>query len=151
MRTIFIIRIPEFFNMFNFEWLNGSRGNFTEESQQRRTHTGYRRKIFWKLERMPWVKPSTLNSKTLYIVTGILKNIPANSDFPLAYRGALLRPQQYPYRTQPERLGQHIWRLLYIYVLPPGLSVQNFNAALKAFAKKHKPAEYSKTVIFFNP
>jgi putative ABC transport system permease protein len=73
-------------------------------------------------------------------VTGILKNPPDNSDFPL--QAAI------SFKTLGDD-SSHDWRSingnLNTYVkLPPGMSASTFEASLAGFGNKHIPSDYSK-------
>ncbi len=141
---------PGFFSMFHFEWLNGSAATSLKNPNNAVLTQATAEKYFgsWK---NALGKTITLNNKTPYIVTGILKNVPANSDFPLR----IVVPYSALSNTH---IGRNLtdWVSTFggsctFIVLPPGLSVQKFNADLKAFAKKHKPAEYSNDSYILQP
>ena len=48
-------------------------------------------------------------------------------------------------------MGKHFWRGIYICCIAIRISVEKFNAELKAFAKKHKPAEYASDAYIAQP
>jgi putative ABC transport system permease protein len=141
---------PAFFNMFHFEWLNGTAKTSLKNPGNVVLTQATAEKYFgnWK---DALGKTITLNNKTPFTVTGILKNVPLNSDFPLKV--------VVPYSALA---NSHISNNLtdwvstfggaYTFiVLPAGLSPQKFNNGLSAFAKKHKPAEYSNDSYILQP
>ena len=85
----------------------------------------------------------------IYItVTGILKNIPHNSDFPLS----VVVPYSALENTDVKK-NLNDWVSTYgenytFIELQPGFPVSKFNAALQTFAKKHKPAEYAQGQLY---
>jgi len=141
---------PEFFNMFQFEWLNGNAKTSLKNPNNAVLTQATAEKYFgnWK-DAMG--KTITLNNKTPFTITGILKNVPLNSDFPLRV--------VVPYSALANsHIGRNLndWVSTFggactFIVLPNGLSPQKFNADLKAFAKKHKPAEYQKDSYILQP
>jgi putative ABC transport system permease protein len=141
---------PGFFSMFHFEWLNGDAKTSLKNPNNAVLTQATAEKYFgnWK---DALGKTITLANKTPYIVSGILKNVPANSDFPLR----IVVPYSALANT---RITQHMtdWVSTFggastFIVLPDGLSPQKFNAELASFAKKHKPAEYSKDSYILQP
>jgi putative ABC transport system permease protein len=141
---------PAFFNMFNFEWLQGNPKTSLDNPNSAVLTQVTAEKYFgsWK---DAIGKTFLFRNKTLYTVTGILKNIPANSDFPLS----VVVPYSALQNTNvKDNLTDWVstWGGAYTFiVLPPELSEQKFNAALKTFAKKHKPAEYAQDGYILQP
>ncbi len=141
---------PAFFNMFHFEWLNGTAKTSLKNPNNAVLTQATAEKYFgnWK---DALGKTILLNNKTPYTVTGILKNVPVNSDFPLKV--------VIPYSALANsRISNNLtdWVSTFggantFIVLPPGLSVSKFNADLKRFANKHKPAEYAKDSYILQP
>jgi putative ABC transport system permease protein len=133
---------PSFFSMFHFEWLNGSAAGSLKNLNNAVLTQATAEKYFvnWK---DAVGKTILLDNKTPYIVSGILKNVPANSDFPLQ----IVLPYKAIVNTGA-RNNMNDWVSTFggastFIVLPKELSPSKFNEQLKAFAKKHKPAEYS--------
>jgi len=141
---------PEFFSMFNFEWLRGDPKTSLSNPNNAVLTQATAEKFFgdWK---NAIGKTILFGNKTLFTITGILKNIPANSDFPLS----VVVPYSALQNTHiKNNLGD--WVSTYggaytFIVLPPELSEQKFNAALKTFARKHKPAEYAQDGYVLQP
>ena len=91
------------------------------------------------------------SNKTLYTVKGILKNVPANSDFPLS----TVVPYSALENTNIKN-NLNDWVSTYggaytFIVLPKEWTVEKFNRDLIAFAKKHKPAEYAQDSYVLQP
>jgi putative ABC transport system permease protein len=134
---------PELFSMFHFEWLNGDAGTSLKNPNNAVLTQATAEKYFgnWK-DAMG--KTITLENKNSYLITGILKNVPNNSDFPLK----IVIPYSALKNTNVNG-NLTDWVSTYgdastFIVLPEDLAVQKFNESLKTFAKKHKPVEYAK-------
>jgi putative ABC transport system permease protein len=141
---------PEFFSMFQFEWLNGDAKTSLKNPNNAVLAQATAEKFFgnWK---DALGKTITLDNKTPYMITGILKNVPANSDFPLKIvvpYSAIANSQIINNLTD--------WVSTYggactFIVLPDAHSANKFNADLRSFAKKHKPVEYAKDSYILQP
>src|SRR5579862_5082276 len=141
---------PELFSMFHFEWLNGDAKTSLKNPGNAVLTQATADKYFgnWKAA---LGKTITLNNKDSYIVTGILKDVPVNSDFPLK----IVIPYSALANTNVKG-NLNDWVSTYgdastFIVLPQGLSPQKFNESLKSFAKKHKPADYAKDAYVLQP
>lgn len=132
---------PSFFNIFNFPLAKGSfatsfnspNGALMTKSAADKYFGDWQKAIGQTL---------TIANKQLYTVTGILENVPANSDFPLA----VVLPFE-SLRNSRSIVSMDDWvstmRTLQTYVLlPPNVSEIQMNERLRAFAKKHKPEPY---------
>src|SRR4029079_1958359 len=84
------------------------------------------------------------DNKTLYKVTGILKNTPPNTDFPLAVVVPYSALENTYIKNNLTDWVSTFEGAYTFVVLPPELSPSKLDAQLKGFAKKHKPSEYSK-------
>ena len=141
---------PQFFNMFDFPFLAGDAKTALKDPNSVVLTQATAEKFFgsWKIALGKTIK---YENKRLYTVKGILKNIPHNSDFPLSVVAS--------YSTLPDtqikpQLSDWVstWGQAYTFVvLPPDLPMNKFNAALKTFAKKHKPAEYAHDSFIAQP
>ncbi len=141
---------PEFFSMFHFEWLNGDAKTSLKNLNNAVLTQATAEKYFgnWK---DALGKTITLGNKTPYIVSGILKDVPANSDFPLM----IVIPYSALVNTNIKN-NMTDWVSTFggaytFIVLPDGLTTQKFNSDLASFAKKHKPAEYAKDSYILQP
>jgi ABC-type antimicrobial peptide transport system permease subunit len=133
---------PQFFSMFNFGWLAGNPKTSLNNPNNAVLTQATAEKYFgnWKSAIGKTIK---YENEDAYTVTGILKDIPHNSDFPLS----IVVPYSALEHTNVKN-NLDDWVSTYgsaytFVVLPPDLPVDKFNAQLKSFAKKHKPAEYA--------
>lgn len=133
---------PEFFSMFNFGWLAGSPASSLSNPNNAVLTQETAEKYFgdWKSAIGKTIK---YENEDLYTVSGIIKNIPYNSDFPLGVVVPYAALQHTNIRNNLEDWVSTFGGAYTFVVLPPDLTAAKFNAQLKAFAKKHKPAEYS--------
>jgi putative ABC transport system permease protein len=141
---------PGFFKMFDFSWLTGTPETCLKDPNSVVLTQSTAEKYFgsWKMAIGKTIK---YDNKTLYKVTGILKNIPANTDFPLSMVAGYTALQNTYIRNNLTDWISTFGGAYTFVVLPPGLSQSKFNAQLSAFAKRHKPAEYQKDAFVAQP
>jgi putative ABC transport system permease protein len=141
---------PAFFKMFDFEWLYSNPKTSLKEPNSAVLTQATAEKFFgaWRSAIGKTIK---YRNTTLYTITGILKNLPANTDFPLS----IVVPYTALANTYiKDNLNDWVSTFGGAYtfaVLPPELPVAKFNADLKSFAKKHKPVEYANDVYIAQP
>ena len=136
---------PEFFNVFDFGWLAGDKKTALSEPNTVVLSQEEAEKFFGNWHDAIGKTIRYENQKDLK-VTGILKNSLPNTDFPLKVVVS--------YATMKLKGGDHYgnihdWVSTFgdhycFVVLPDNLTAAQFNLDLKAFVKKHKPAEYVK-------
>ena len=133
---------PEFFKMFDFGWLAGDAKTCLKDPNSAVLTQATAEKYFgdWK---SAIGKTIEYENKTPYTIRGILKNIPANSDFPLSVVVSYSALQNTYIKNNLTDWVSTFGGAYTFIVLPKELSPEKFNAQLKAFAKKHKPAEYA--------
>jgi predicted permease len=133
---------PGFFDMFNFGWLAGNAKTALKDPNSAVLTQATAEKFFgdWKSAIGKTIK---YENKTLYTVKGILKNIPHNSDFPFSVVVGYSALQNTYIKNNLNDWVSTFGGAYTFVVLPPDLPVEKFNAELKSFAKKHKPAEYA--------
>jgi len=141
---------PQFFNLFNFEWMAGNATTSLKDPNDAVLTLATAEKFFGvgpDNYREAIGKTFKYNNNTLYTVTGILKNIPPNSDFPLsvvvpysALRNTIYKNGLTDWTTT--RVNAYTFVLL-----PQHINLPKFNSALKDFAKRHIP-EGSPNQIF---
>ncbi len=141
---------PQFFTMFNFPFLAGDAKTALNDPNSAILTQATAEKYFgdWKNAIGKTIK---YRNKTLFTVKGILKNIPHNSDFPL---GVVVGYSALENTNIQNNLSDWVSTYSEAYtfvVLPSNLFVNKFNTQLKAFAKKHKPAEYANDVFIAQP
>lgn len=141
---------PEFFEIFNFPLLAGNKKTALSQPNTVILSQASAEKYFgdWKTAMGKIIK---MNNKYIYKVTGIMKSVPINTDFPLQV--------VISYSSLEETdVGQNLndwvstWSNANTFVvLPPGLSPSKFNSDLNAFVNKYKPEEYRKDKLVLQP
>src|SRR6185295_2085940 len=141
---------PEFFKMFDFGWLAGSPQTSLKDPHSAALTQATAGKYFgdWK---SALGKTFKYNNKALYKVTGILKDPPPNTDFPLAVVVSYSALENTNIKNNLTDWVSTFGGAYTFVVLPPELSPAKFDTQLKAFAKKYKPAEYSKDAFVTQP
>lgn len=141
---------PGFFKMFDFGWQYGN-PIISLKDQNSAVLTQATAEKFFGNWRSAIGKTIKYQNKTLYTITGILKNVPANSDFPLSIVVPFTALNNTYIKASLNDWVSTFGNSCSFVVLPPELSVIKFNADLKSFAKKHKPAEYAKDAYIAQP
>src|SRR6266542_4983277 len=141
---------PEFFNMFDFEWLAGNANTALTEPNSVVLTQEVAEKYFGNW-RSAVGKTIRHDNKYTYKVTGILKNVPANTDFPLSVvvSYSTLKNTNFA-NSLNDWVGTFVDAYTFV-VLPPELSEDKFNADLKSFSKKHKSAENTNDLFIAQP
>ena len=141
---------PQFFNIFNFPFLSGDAKTALNDPNSAVLTQATAEKYFgnWKNAIGRTIK---YDNKTLFTVKGILKNNPHNSDFPLSVVVAYSALQNTGTKNNLTDWVSTFGQAYTFVVLPPDLPVNKFNAELKSFAKKHKPAEYASDSFIAQP
>lgn len=135
---------PDFFSMFNFPWLAGDPKTTLSKPNQAALTQKTAEKFFgdWHLALGKTITHST-NKSELYTITGIIKDIPANSDFPL---DVVVSYSTLENTDIKRNLDDWVstYSQAYVFVeLPATISISQFNIQLDALSKKHKPADYA--------
>lgn len=130
---------PNLFKVFQFPWLSGSPEVLDEPNMTVLTQK-MAEKYFgnWQDAVGQFIRmDNTMNLK----VAGILKDIPANSDFPLAIVTSFItsknNPGTFGYNTQWGSITSNYQTFM---TLPKGVSPETMDKRLEAFSKKHYPA-----------
>ena len=136
---------PQFFNLFDFAWLAGDKKTALSEPNTAVLTRSEANKFFGNWHDAIG-KVVRYENKTDLRVTGILEDVPANSDFPLKIVVSYATTQQKTsdfygnIKDWVSTFGSH-----YVFmVLPGNMNVSQFNKDLAAFTLKHKPAAYNK-------
>ncbi len=131
---------PQFFDVFDFDWMAGDKRRALTEPNTVVLTQGEAEKYFgdW---RQAMGKTIVYENKKDLKVTGVLKNMPANTDMPLKVVVSYAT-----LKTTDFKGGLSDWGgiLSYHYcfvVLPANMTASQFNHNLDVFVKKHKPAE----------
>ncbi|BAU52789.1 ABC transporter permease [Mucilaginibacter gotjawali] len=140
---------PQFYSIFNFGWLAGNKKTALAEpntvvlsEDEGNRFFGDWHKAMGKIVRY--------ENKTDLKVTGIVKNSPANTDFPIRLLISFATDRQ-PGSDNYSNLKD--WVSTFgdnscFVVLPGNMPVSKFNADLVAMAKRRKPAPYNTSQVF---
>jgi len=144
--SVFFVE-PYFFDIFNFPFLAGNPKTSLSELNTAVLTQEAAEKYFgdWHEAVGNFIM---YNNEKVCRVTGVLKNIPANTDFPLQV--------VLSFKTSDGADGSTSWvgedgSLNTFLVLPENMSPQQFNNLLKTFVKKHTPAEYANHGYILQP
>lgn len=138
---------PEFFDIFNFPFLAGNAKTALSEPNTVVLTQETANKYFgdWHNAIGKFIK---YNDDLVCKVTGILKNAPANTDFPLSIVLSFKSTGHEDMLT--DWVGQD-GSLNTFLVLPENMPAQQFNNDLKAFVKRHTPVEYANQGYILQP
>ena len=143
---------PEFFNIFDFEFIAGDpKSSLTEPASAVLTRE-IADKYFgnWQNAIGQTIKYNN-DDKQVYKISGILKNVPANTDFPLGIIVSYSTLKSTNIGRSLEDWVSTFGRAYTFVVLPDNYPVDQFNNDLVPFAKKHRPAEYAKDAFIAQP
>ncbi|MEJ7829501.1 MAG: ABC transporter permease [Segetibacter sp.] len=130
---------PQFFDIFDFSWLEGNAQSLNEPNTAALTkETAEKYFGNWKDAIGKTIKR---NNKKLLKITGILANPPANTDFQCKVVISSKTSNNYnsdDWVTVSSNNGCYV-------LLPQNLSPENFNKLFPAFVKKYRPAERQAT------
>lgn len=138
---------PDFFNIFNFPLLAGDSKTALSEKNTAVLTQETAEKYFgdWHAAIGKFIK---YNNDYVYKVTGVLKNIPVNTDFPLqvvlSFKNSVQEEISMDWASQDGSLNTFV-------VLPENISAQQFDNDLKAFVKKHTPPEFANQGYILQP
>ncbi|HEX4372103.1 MAG TPA: ABC transporter permease, partial [Puia sp.] len=140
---------PEFFDVFNFPFLSGDPKTALSEVNTAVITQDIAEKYFgdWHTAIGRSIKYDNDKNKVCKI-TGILKSVPVNTDFPLQI--------VLSFKTSAGEDGSTDWSvqdgsLNTFIVLPKNMSAKQFDNDLKTFVKKHTPAEYANHGYILQP
>jgi len=140
---------PQFYSIFNFGWLAGNKKTALAEpntvvmsEDEGNRFFGDWHKAMGKIVRY--------ENKTDLKVTGIVKNSPANTDFPIRLLISFatdLQPGSDNYGNLKDWVSTFGDNSCFV-VLPANMPASKFNADLVAMAKRRKPAPYNTSQVF---
>lgn len=140
---------PAFFEIFHFPWLAGEPKTALSEPNTAVLTKETAERYFGSWQAAIG-KTFLRNNKIGVKVTGILADVPPNTDFPLK---VVVSYETFK-KIAPKNLTDWVTTSsnaeCYV-VLPDNESPAAFNAALTGFVKKHKPAEYTKDNLLLQP
>jgi predicted permease len=133
---------PSFFEMFDFGFLSGDARSALKQPNSAILTQETAEKFFgdWRSAIGKTIKYQNKNS---YKVTGILKNVPVNTDFPLSIIVPFSSLDQTDLKSNLDDWVSTFSDACVFVILPTDFPVARFNSELKTFAKKHKPAAYA--------
>ncbi len=132
---------PQFFDIFDFNWLAGNKRTALQDPNTVLLTRSTAEKYFgnWQSAMGKFLK---VNNTLLLKITGILSDMPANTDFPLkvviSYATLKNTWLNYNLTNWTATFAQHYC----FVVLPDNLSPNEFNKNLASFVQKYKPAGY---------
>ncbi len=128
---------PGFFDIFNFPFIAGNPKTVLSEPNTVVLTQQAAEKYFgdWHNAINRYVK---YDNRIICRVTGILKDVPANTDYPLQVVLSFKTQQNDNSTDWVSQSGN----LNTFVVLPKNMSAQQFDSDLKIFVKKYTPAEY---------
>ncbi len=138
---------PEFFDIFNFPFLAGDSKTALTEINTAVITQETADKYFgdWQTALGKLIK---YNNDKVCKITGILKNIPANTDFPLqvvlSFKTSAGEDISQNWSAEDGSLNTFV-------VLPKNMSSRQFENNLKTFVKKHTPAEFANHGYILQP
>lgn len=129
---------PKFFSIFNFPFLTGNPQTALSSPNTAVMTQKAAEKYFgdWHTAIGKTIK---YDNDKICKVTGILKDIPDNTDFPIQVAISFKTSRNDSSRDWVSTRGG----LNTYVVLPPGLTAESFSKSLVAFGKKHIPADYA--------
>lgn len=141
---------PQFFNVFDFAWLAGSKKSALIEPNTVVLSQKAAEKYFGSWDKAMG-KTITYEKNVDLKVTGILKDQPANTDLPVTLAISYATIKSTDYKSNMEDWGSNFGSHNCFVVLPDNISEARFNQDLVAFLKKHKPDDYKKEALLLQP
>jgi putative ABC transport system permease protein len=141
---------PELFEMMDFKWIAGDPKTALKEPMTAVLSKSTANRYFgnWKQAVGKTVK---YDNRHIIRITGILEDVPANSDFPFLLVGSYASLKD---MNVSDNLTDWVstYSQSYCFIqLPANKTAASFNASLKEFVKKHKPAEYVRDGLIIQP
>jgi putative ABC transport system permease protein len=136
---------PEFFGIMDFKWIAGSPASLSEPNRAALTKATAE-KYFgdWKLAMGKTIRR---NSTRDLLITGILEDVPDNTDFQLRIVGSFITLN---IATSTDWISINSSMACYV-LLPENLSPKTFEALLVPFVKKYKPADAAQNLQLLQP
>lgn len=141
---------PQFFQIFKFDWLAGNKQNALKEPNTVVLTQQIAEKYFGKWDNAMG-KTIRYDNKIDLKVTGILKNLPLNTDLPVNIAISYSTLKSTDYSTNLKEWQSIIGSHACFVVLPSNVSVAGFNKNLNAFIKKYKPEKDNKDAMELQP
>jgi putative ABC transport system permease protein len=141
---------PEFFQIFDFPLLAGDMKTALKDPNTALLTQETAKRYFgdWK---SAIGKTIEYDNAQMLKITGILKDVPANTDFPLKVVASYETLKKMSVRNNLNDWVSTYSQAYVFAVLPPQMQPAKFNAELKSFVKKHKPAERVNDGVIVQP
>lgn len=127
---------PSFFNIFDFPWLAGSAATSMQDPHSAILTQKTAEKYFgnWKNAVGQSIR---INNRSIFKVTGVLANVPSNTDFQLS----LVLPYSLgTFSKSTDWVSVTSAHACYV-LLPPNVTATSFNQQLAAFSKRHRATD----------
>ncbi len=134
---------PEFFKMFNFPWIAGSPAVSLKDPNSAALTQKTAEKYFGDWHQAIG-KTIQRNNRETYKITGIIKDVPVNSDFPLTIVASFSSLMNTNLKANLDDWVSTYGDACTFVVLPDDYPEAKFNRDLLAFVKRHKSADYVK-------
>ncbi|MDQ3843035.1 MAG: ABC transporter permease, partial [Bacteroidota bacterium] len=143
---------PQFFDLFDFHWLAGDAKTTLKEPNSAVLTQAVAEKYFgdWHAALGKTIKRNN-DDKQVFKINGILKNPPANTDFPLSVVVSYASLNNTGIKRNMEDWNSTFGQAYTFVELPPNYAPEKFNADLRAFAKKYKSGEDAKDAYVAQP
>jgi predicted permease len=135
---------PHFFEMFNFPFLAGDPKTALAEPYTAIVTQATAERYFgdWKKAIGRSIK---YKDNKICKITGVLKNLPVNTDFPIAIALSLKTNDQ----ESSDNWGSNNGYLNTFVTVPPGMTYTQLNKNMVDFTKRHETAAYADKRVFF--
>ena len=140
----------QFFNVFNFTWLAGDKKTALNEPNTVVLTQRMAKKYFGDWENAMG-KTLTYENKIDLKVTGILQDLPLNTDLPVSIAISYPTIKKTDYNNNLEDWNSNFGSHNCFIVLPENVSEARFNHDLVAFIKKHRPDEAKREAFLLQP
>ncbi len=143
---------PEFFSLFHFGWLAGDAKTALSGPAGAALTQAVAEKFFgdWRKAIGKTIRYNN-DRQQVYRINGILKNVPANTDFPLGVVVSYSTIATMAIKEQLNDWNSQFGGAYTFAALPADYPVAQFNRQLDAFAKRHKPADAQKDSYLAQP
>ncbi|MCQ6956595.1 ABC transporter permease [Mucilaginibacter aquariorum] len=148
--TDLYITDTQFFNVFDFTWLSGDKKTALNEPNTVVLTQRMAKKYFGDWENAMG-KTLTYENKIDLKVTGILQDLPLNTDLPVSIAISYPTIKKTDYNNNLEDWNSNFGSHNCFIVLPENVSEARFNHDLVAFIKKHRPDEAKREAFLLQP
>jgi putative ABC transport system permease protein len=140
----------QFFNVFDFTWVAGDKKTALNEPNTAVLTQRMAKKYFGDWQNAIG-KTITYENKIDLKVTGILQDLPLNTDLPVSIAISYPTIKKTDYNNNLEDWNSNFGSHNCFIVLPENVSEARFNHDLVAFIKKHRPDEAKRELFLLQP